>query len=100
MVRVQNVLVVGFAVLTTAASACRKVDSSQSNSMATKPSELFSTNARQRCLDRAASLPINNAQQSTLCEGAASSAPVDCFKKKTQQGVSADLSVVQCRGVR
>ncbi len=68
--------------------------------MATKPSELFSTNARQRCLDRAGALPISTAQQSVLCEGAASSAPVDCFKKKAQQGTSADLSVSQCKGVR
>jgi hypothetical protein len=100
MVRVQFPFIVVFATLAAAGAACRKVDSSQSNSMATKPSELFSTNARQRCLDRASALPITSAQQSTLCEGAASSAPVDCFKKKLQQGVSPDLSVSQCKGVR
>lgn len=96
MGKVQFYLAVGCAVLATAAAACRKVDSSR----ATKPSELFSTNAQERCLDRAGLLPLSATLRTKLCEGATSSAPVDCFKKKTQQGNSADVSVAQCRGVR
>jgi len=80
--------------------ACRRVDSSESASMATKPVELFSTDAKKRCLERAAQLSLNQIQQSTLCEGATSSAPVDCFKKKTQHGGSPESIIGHCKAGR
>jgi hypothetical protein len=83
-----------------AAVGCRRVDSSESASMATKPVELFSTDAKKRCLERAAQLSLNQGQQSTLCEGATSSAPVDCFRKKTQNGGSPESIIGQCKGGR
>ncbi|NBX18257.1 MAG: hypothetical protein EBR09_12915 [Proteobacteria bacterium] len=79
------------------AAGCRKVDSASSNTLATKPSELFSTNSKKRCTDRAAQLSITSAQLNILCERATSSAPVDCFKKKTSQGIAADTAILQCR---
>lgn len=76
---------------------CRRVDTSNSTGMATKPSDLFSTDSKKRCYDRAGQLALSSSQQTTLCERATSSAPVDCFKKKTGQGVSADAAISQCR---
>lgn len=95
-----------FGIATTVASlllmSCRRVDSSESSSMATKPSELFSTDAKRRCQERAAQLNLSAAQQASLCEVASSSAPVDCFRKKMSQvqGVSADTLISQCRSSR
>ncbi|MEY3902757.1 MAG: hypothetical protein RL189_2063 [Pseudomonadota bacterium] len=78
-------------------AGCRKVDTSKSTGMATKPSELFSTDSKKRCVDRAAQLTINQALQDKLCERATSSAPVDCYKRKTSQGVVSEAAVMQCR---
>lgn len=79
--------------------ACRRVDSSNST-IATKPSELFSTDAKKRCLERAGQLSLNGSQQAALCEGASSSAPVDCFKRKSQQGGSPESIIGSCKGIR
>lgn len=79
---------------------CRRVDSSSSSTMATKPSELFSTDAKKRCLERASQLSLTSVQQSALCEIASSSAPVDCFKKKSAQGGSPDGIITSCKSAR
>ncbi|NBO37440.1 hypothetical protein EBU99_02525 [bacterium] len=99
--KIAQLVPLNIVMLTLAAIAgCRRVDSAESSAMATKPSELFSTDAKKRCNERANQLPLNSAQQSSLCDGASSSAPVDCFKRKTAQGASPDSAVAQCRGVR
>jgi hypothetical protein len=74
---------------------CKKGDTT---SMAVKPSDMFVTNPRERCLDRAAQLGELNAEQRVaLCEKATSSAPVDCFKKKKTPNLSIQEAIAQCK---
>lgn len=100
MMQLGQLLVSMLGTLALATSACRKVDSQSSNTLATKPSELFSTNAEKRCLDRASQLSISKAQQAALCKSASSSAPVDCFKKKSPQNSAVAQAISECQGAR
>ncbi|MFZ9519984.1 MAG: hypothetical protein ACO3A4_05850 [Silvanigrellaceae bacterium] len=80
-------------------SACRRVDTSVSSGLATKPKEMFEEkDAKIRCLDRAKQLRLSDDQRSKLCSLATSSFPVDCFKRKTEkEGVATDTAIFQCR---
>ena len=95
-----QMIVLALAALGLAATSCRKVDTQSATPLAIKPSELFSTNAQKRCLDRASQLSISATQQAALCGKASSSAPVDCFKKKTSTGSNVDATISACQGAK
>ncbi|MEN9825782.1 MAG: hypothetical protein RI953_1527 [Pseudomonadota bacterium] len=80
-------------------AACRRVDTSVSSGLATKPKEMFEEkDAKSRCLERSKQLRLSDDQRSKLCSLATSSFPVDCFKRKTEkEGVASDTAIFQCR---